>query len=176
MAVYWITGLSGAGKSTLATAMVNSFRSMEKKAILLDGDEVRAAIADPSVLYDRASRLINAYRISRLAAMFSKQQLNVVVATISLFHEVHQWNRINIPGYIEIWLKTPLRVAPTIDGRDRKHFTLQGPVMGVHIDPEFPLNADIELENDWELSALPCIAENIITTRFRSDSQESVMS
>lgn len=175
MTVYWITGLSGTGKSTLAAAMVDSYRRMGKEAILLDGDEIRTAISDPSVQYDRASRLINAHRISRLAAMFSKQQLNVVVATISLFHEIHRWNRINIPGYIEVWLKASQQEAISLNGRGRKHFTLRGPVMGIHIDPEFPLNADIELENDWELSSLPCIAENIIAARIRPDSQESVM-
>ncbi|NCY22974.1 adenylyl-sulfate kinase, partial [bacterium] len=30
------------------------------------------------------------------------------IATISLFREVHQWNRQNLPGYFEIYLKVPI--------------------------------------------------------------------
>jgi len=32
----------------------------------------------------------------------------VVIATISLFREVHEWNRANLPGYFEVYLKVPV--------------------------------------------------------------------
>ena len=35
------------------------------------------------------------------------QGVDVVIATISLFHEVHTWNRAHLPGYLEILLDVP---------------------------------------------------------------------
>ena len=32
----------------------------------------------------------------------------MVIATISLFREVHAWNRAHLPGYFEVYLKVPL--------------------------------------------------------------------
>jgi adenylylsulfate kinase len=32
----------------------------------------------------------------------------VVTATISLFNEIHEWNRATLPGYFEVYLKVPI--------------------------------------------------------------------
>ena len=44
--VLWITGLSGSGKSTIATATAEILRANGEHPVVLDGDAVRAAIAD----------------------------------------------------------------------------------------------------------------------------------
>ena len=36
------------------------------------------------------------------------QGVDVAIATISLFREVHEWNRANLPGYVEIYLAVPM--------------------------------------------------------------------
>ena len=36
------------------------------------------------------------------------KDLRWVFATISLFREVHKWNRENLPSYFEVYLKVPL--------------------------------------------------------------------
>ena len=71
--VIWITGLSGAGKSTIARAAVSQLRARGELPVLLDGDAIREAIADPHTAHDPASRLANAYRVSRLAKLFADQ-------------------------------------------------------------------------------------------------------
>ena len=38
----------------------------------------------------------------------AKQGFTVVIATISLFKEVHVWNRENLQGYYEVYLRVPL--------------------------------------------------------------------
>ena len=38
----------------------------------------------------------------------AKQGMTVVIATISLFGEVLAWNRENLPGYFEVYLKVPV--------------------------------------------------------------------
>jgi adenylylsulfate kinase len=40
--------------------------------------------------------------------MIARQGLTVVVGTIALFAEVHEWNRANQPGYFEVYLRVPL--------------------------------------------------------------------
>lgn len=101
--VIWITGLSGAGKSTLARALVPHL----PHAVLLDGDELRAALGATSSGFDRAGRLALAQTYARLCRLLAEQGHIVVIATISLFHEIHAWNRENLPGYLEIFLDVP---------------------------------------------------------------------
>ncbi len=48
-----------------------------------------------------------AMRYSRLCKMIASQGVDVAIATISMFREVHEWNRANIPGYVEIYLDVP---------------------------------------------------------------------
>ncbi|GAB6057110.1 adenylyl-sulfate kinase [Desulfonatronum parangueonense] len=102
--VIWITGLSGAGKTTLAKTLLPHLPS---PAVLLDGDELRSALGMAGTGFDRDSRLNLALSYARLARLLAVQGLTVVVATISLFHSVHDWNRANQPNYLEVWLDVP---------------------------------------------------------------------
>lgn len=109
--VIWITGLSGAGKSTLAKVLVEKLRLSGKSVVMLDGDELRevlGAAKTSSNSYGREVRLDLAMQYSHLCRIIASQGLIVVIATISLFREVHFWNRANLLGYFEIYLKVPL--------------------------------------------------------------------
>jgi adenylylsulfate kinase len=109
--VIWITGLSGAGKSTLARELVARLRSHGQSVVMLDGDELRevfGAVADSSRNHGREGRLALALQYAHLCRMIAAQGQTVVIATISLFHEVHQWNRAHLPGYFEAYLKVPV--------------------------------------------------------------------
>lgn len=109
--VIWITGLSGAGKSTLAHEVVERLRHTSKVVVMLDGDELRevfGAVAAKADNHGREGRLALAMQYSHLCRIFAAQGLIVVIATISLFKEVHFWNRANLPGYFEVYLKVPL--------------------------------------------------------------------
>ena len=104
--VFWITGLSGAGKSTLARAL----QARLPQSILLDGDELRAVLGATASGFDRQSRLELARTYARLCGLLAGQGHTVIMATISLFHEIHAWNRENLPGYREIFLDVPEEV------------------------------------------------------------------
>ena len=43
-----------------------------------------------------------------MCRVIASQGLTVVIATISLFRELHAWNRANLPGYFEVYLKVPV--------------------------------------------------------------------
>ena len=163
--VLWITGLSGAGKTTLGKALVNELRARGVCAVLVDGDVVREVVADPAIGHDRESRLANAYRIARLARMLADQGLVAVVATMSLFHEIQDWNRSNLPGYFEIYLKVDLEVARRRDPKGlygRVERGEEANLAGVDLDFEAPRAPDLVIDNDTHTENLAAMATSII--------------
>jgi adenylylsulfate kinase len=109
--VIWITGLSGSGKTTLATELAQRLRASGRGVVLLDGDELRevfGAVAASAGHHGRDARLALALQYARLCQVIAAQGVTVVIATISLFREVHAWNRAHLPGYFEVYLKVPL--------------------------------------------------------------------
>lgn len=109
--VIWITGLSSAGKSSLAHEVVARLRAIGEPVVMLDGDELRevfGAVAANAKNHGREGRLALALQYAHLCRAIAAQGLTVVIATISLFCEVHAWNRANLPGYFEVYLKVPV--------------------------------------------------------------------
>ena len=118
--VIWITGLSGAGKTTLAKEIIKQLADEKKKPILLDGDQLREIFVDSldqDDTHDRSSRLALALKYSNLARLLSDQGFWVIVATISLFKEVHLWNRKNLKNYFEVFLDTPIQELKKRDSK-----------------------------------------------------------
>ena len=99
--VIWITGLSGAGKTTLCRELVVTLRrDGGLPTVMLDGDELRE-VMDAMEAHSRGERLKLAMRYARTCQLIAKQGVRVAIATISMFSEVHAWNRANLPGYLE---------------------------------------------------------------------------
>jgi adenylylsulfate kinase-like enzyme len=150
-AVIWITGLSGAGKSTLASRVCEKLRDMSKAVVLLDGDELRAVFGAEGVSHHgREARLGLALQYARLCRLLAEQGLVVVIATISLFREVHAWNRANLPGYFEIYLKVPLAELRRRDpkGIYRRYDAGEiADVAGLDLDVDEPYAANLVVEN-----------------------------
>lgn len=161
----WITGLSGAGKTTVARAVVRCLRGHGLAALLLDGDTVRQAIGDATVAHDRASRLTNAYRIARLARLMAEQDMIVAVATMSLFHEIHAWNRRHLPAYYEVLLKADADVRAKRDPKGiyaRAAAGVESHVGGLDLAIELPLAPHIALRNNGDSRQVPAIARRIV--------------
>ena len=110
--VIWITGLSGAGKTSLAEHLAERFRIDGHAVVVLDGDALRQVFGEggtPASAYGRPARMALALRYGQLAGLVAAQGIDVIVATISLFAEVHAWNRAHLPGYVEVYLRAPLK-------------------------------------------------------------------
>ncbi len=163
--VIWITGLSGAGKTTIAREVVRLLRQRQYSVVMLDGDDVRRAIADPRVHHDRTSRLANAMRIARLAELIARQGIHVVVPTMSLFHEVHRWNRQHLPGYFEVYVKVSMETLRLRDPRGLYSRADRGAaknVAGVDLDFDEPAKPDLVLENEATSTSIAEMAEQIL--------------
>lgn len=144
--VYWITGLSGAGKTTIGRLWTQELRRAGETAVLLDGDELRQVFGD-DLGFTPEDRRKSAMRNARLCALLGRQGLNVVCCTISMFDSVRSWNRENIPGYFEVYVRVSL---DTLRRRDQKGLYSRGnrDVAGIHFQVEEPKTPDLILEND----------------------------
>lgn len=147
--VIWITGLSGTGKSTLAAALVARLHRNNPRVVLLDGDDLREAFGRVAG-HERKDRLELAYGYGRLCRLLSSQGFDVVIATISLFHEVHDWNRRHLPNYLEVFLKAPMEVLAERDPKGIYNQARNGQlanVAGVDLAVDEPASPHIVLDH-----------------------------
>lgn len=146
--VYWLTGLSGAGKTTIGRLWYEKLKEQGEAAVFLDGDELRQVFGD-DLGYTEQDRRKSAMRNARLCAMPARQGLTVVWCTISMFDDVRTWNRENIPGYFDVYVKVS---TDTLRRRDQKGLYSQGKreIAGVHFQVEEPKCPDMILEHDGQ--------------------------
>lgn len=158
MSIIWITGLAGAGKTSLAAALLSQLSLAHQQGDArvagplqqIDGDAVRRSLGEHGRGYSREQRLDVARRIAQLAAAHSQAGGIAVVATISLFHAIHAFNRSSGTDYFEVLLDCaePLREARCGDGRLHS-----GPRVGHEIAAEFPLAPHLRLDSGLHLPA-----------------------
>lgn len=146
--VYWLTGLSGAGKTTIGRLWRDELRRAGETVIFLDGDEMRSVFG-VGLGFSGSDRRKLAESYGRLCALLSGQGVTVVCCTISMFHSVRAWNRANIPGYYEVYIKASM---DTLRRRDQKGLYSQNAdnVAGVGLQVELPEAPDLVLDNNGD--------------------------
>jgi adenylylsulfate kinase len=114
----------------------------------LDGDELRNALAVESN-HTASARLDLAYKYSRLANLIASQGVTVVVSTVALFHVIHRWNRENLPGYFEVYLRVPIEELKRRDPKGIYTLFDKGlltNVAGLDMEIEEPLGPDLLID------------------------------
>ena len=161
----WITGLSGSGKTTISSELVSLLRAQNHHILHLDGDVVRG-LFDNDLGYDQKDRLKNAYRISKLCSLLTSQGALVVCSTISLYHAIHEFNRTMNGNYLEVFVESDLNELNKRDSKgiysSQKNLARRE-VVGVHIDYERPIAADLVIDNRNHKSTPFEISESIIS-------------
>ena len=90
----WFTGLSGAGKTTISQAVEKELRLLDyKKVESLDGDVVRQNLTK-GLGFSREDRNENIRRIGFVANLLPRNQVIVLVSTISPYKEIRTEVRI----------------------------------------------------------------------------------
>lgn len=142
--VIWITGLSGSGKTTTAFELLELFRKQGESWVHVDGDQVREMFGH-DLGHDPQDRLKNAYRIARLSHWLAHQGQNVVTSTVSLFGEIHEWNRKNIPKYFEVYLEASVEQVASRDPKGL--YARSSPsLVGVDLKYDVPLAAHLRID------------------------------
>lgn len=138
--VIWVTGLQGSGKSTLADALIKDIKFLNINPIKLDGDEIRDVLQNQDYSPEGRNKL--AFSYARMAHLLASQGHIVVVATVSMFHDVRNWSRENNKNYLEVFLNVPIQ---TLEARNKKNLFSQNKIEMQ--DYELPYNPDFELDD-----------------------------
>ncbi len=147
--VYWITGLSGSGKTTIGKCLYQRLRELKQNVIFLDGDMLRKVFGN-NAGHSANERLELAMSYSRLCKMLSNQGIDVVCATISLFKEVHGFNRENIKNYYEIFIECDIKELIRRDKKGLYSKAIKGEldnVIGVNLPYDKPGGCDLVIDN-----------------------------
>jgi adenylylsulfate kinase len=103
--VVWITGRPGAGKSTLGRSVAARLRDAGVACALLDGDEVRGALARPAG-QGPAERDAFYMALAQLAALLACQGLVVVVPATANRRAHREAARALAPRFVEVHVAT----------------------------------------------------------------------
>lgn len=141
----WITGLSGSGKTSLAEFLVREGRASGGEIVWLDGDLIRdfmGARSPESYSLEGRKKLARLY--GELCLFFLSRGFSTVISTIAMHEGVSEWNRENLPGYFEVFLKVP---TEKLRGRNDNGLYSGVPnVVGVDLEPKFPQKPDLTVE------------------------------
>ena len=147
--VIWLTGLAGTGKTTLALRLRDTIAAQcGQLPVVLDGDRLRE-IFPGDYGYSRDERYALAVSYALLAHELASQGHLVLCATISLFREVHRWNREHVARYLEVWLRAPMS---ELQSRMPERYTnwASGSTAGIGVDVDFPEAPDLVIESYGE--------------------------
>jgi adenylylsulfate kinase len=104
--VLWFTGLSGSGKSTIATQLHAELVRRGTDVEYIDGDALREVF--PSTGFTRAEREEHLRRTGYMASRLAAHGVTVVASFVSPYRESRDFIRRLCPGFVEIYVATPL--------------------------------------------------------------------
>jgi cytidine diphosphoramidate kinase len=147
--VFWITGLPGSGKTTISRLLYHRIKE-DQPTLLLDGDVLRSVLGiEKNYTYLERKKIALIY--CKICKMISEQKINVIIATISMFHDCHLWNRANLRRYYEIYIRVPNEVL--IQRNQKNLFSGKAShVVGVDIPFEEPKEPHFIIDNNNETS------------------------
>jgi adenylylsulfate kinase-like enzyme len=146
----WITGLAGSGKTTIGRMVHSELKKTFNNTVFLDGDTYREITGQTSS-HTKEERLQVAMQIARMCKFLTSQDINVVCSTISLFKEVHLFNRDHNENYFEIFIDTDIDELVKRDQKGLYSRAIKGEVknvVGVDMPFDKPEKCHLHLKNN----------------------------
>ena len=104
--VLWFTGLSGSGKSTIAVRVHEALVGRGTEVEYIDGDALREVF--PTTGFTRAEREEHLRRTGYMASRLAAHGVTVIASFVSPYRESRDFIRRLCPGFVEIFVATPI--------------------------------------------------------------------
>jgi adenylylsulfate kinase len=144
----WFTGLPCAGKSTLAREMGFVLLDSGYPVEILDGDVVRTSLCK-GLGFSREDRDENISRIGWACALLNKHGVVAISAAVSPYRAARDQLRIDLPRFVEVYVKAPLSVCMQRDVKGMYAKAMAGSLphfTGIDDPYDEPLAPDIIVE------------------------------
>lgn len=144
----WFTGLPSSGKTTLSSRISEELRRRNFRVEVMDGDLIRQEICNMG--FTKEDRDQNVKRIGIICRLLSRNDVVAIAAAISPYREARRYVRDKIDGFVEVYVKCPVKVCAERDPKGNykkafageiKHFT------GVDDPYEEPENPEIVIRS-----------------------------
>jgi adenylylsulfate kinase len=100
----WLTGLPCSGKTTLARELEHTLKSIELRAEVLDGDEVRKRLGG-DVGFSKSDRDAHVRRMAYIAQLLTRVGAVAIVAAISPYRDARDQARAEIVHFVEVYVQ-----------------------------------------------------------------------
>ncbi len=114
--VFYFTGPPSSGKSRLARNVAQKLTEQGVLPVVLDGDQLRAALSPPPG-YDSAARDAFYDTLAKMSALFARQGHVVLVAATAHLRRYRDRARAEAPRFAEVLLETPLEECHRRDSK-----------------------------------------------------------
>ncbi len=154
--LFWITGISGSGKTQMAKKISKQISKHYGPTICISGNDLRN-IFDLKK-YTKEERLLVAIKFRKFYKYVTAQNINVIFAVISMRDSIREWNRQNIPNYVEIYIKSDVKkIIKT--GKKQIYKNFKTNIVGLDITPELPKSPNIIIENNFKKNIVQLSSE-----------------
>jgi adenylylsulfate kinase-like enzyme len=147
--LFWVTGLAGSGKTTFAKMLKKDISNKFGPTIVISGDDFRKSFSLKGYTFEERKKIVLQYQ--KFLKIIINQKINIIFAVIGMVNSVRKQNRKIFKNYVEIFIKANLQKLK-IKNKKKLYIGSCKNVVGKDIKPEFPLNPDITIYNDFKLS------------------------
>jgi adenylylsulfate kinase len=155
--VLWFTGLSGSGKSTIAVRVHEALAGRGTEVEYIDGDALREVF--PTTGFTREEREEHLRRTGYMASRLAAHGVTVVASFVSPYRASREFIRRLCPGFVEIYVATPLDECERRDVKGLYARARRGEIhnfTGIDDPYESPEHPELTLDTR-ELSVDQCV-------------------
>ena len=157
--VLWFTGLSGSGKSTIAVRVRDELAAKGVEVEYIDGDALREVF--PNTGFTREEREEHLRRTGYMASRLAAHGVTVVASLVSPYQESRDFIRRLCPGFLEIYVATPLEECERRDVKGLYARARRGEIRnftGIDDPYEPPEHPELMLDT-CDVSVEECVAK-----------------